>query len=71
MSDVALDLEFIPTRQKSRAAAVLLGALALLSLQALFASRWSAALAWQPTWGGTYNNARDRSTAQAYVGFQF
>ena len=45
--------------------------LAAVSLQALFASRWSVAVAWQPTWGGTYNNARDRSTAQAYVSFQF
>ena len=31
----------------------------------------AAAIAWQPTWGGTYNNLRDRSTAQAYVGYQF
>lgn len=45
--------------------------LAAVSLQAIFASRWSVAVAWQPTWGGTYNNARDRSTAQAYVSFQF
>ena len=37
----------------------------------LFANRWSVTVAWQPTWGGTYNNARDRSTAQAYVSFQF
>ena len=44
---------------------------AVVSLQAVFASRWSAAVAWQPTWGGTYNNARDRSIAQAYVSFQF
>ena len=45
--------------------------LAAVSLQALFANRWSVTVAWQPTWGGTYNNARDRSTAQAYVSFQF
>ncbi len=45
--------------------------LAVVSLQALYTKRWSAALAWQPTWGGTYNNQRDRSTAQAYVSFQF
>ena len=34
MSEVALGLEFIPTRRKSRAAAVIVGALALLVLQA-------------------------------------
>ena len=45
--------------------------LAVVSLQAVFAGRWSVAAAWQPTWGGTYNNARDRSTAQAYVSYQF
>ncbi len=45
--------------------------LAVVSLQALYTKRWSAALAWQPTWGGTYNNQRDRSTAQAYVSYQF
>ena len=45
--------------------------LAVVSLQAVFASHWSVAVAWQPTWGGTYNNARDRSIAQAYVSFQF
>ncbi len=44
---------------------------AVVSLQAVFASRWSAAVAWAPTWGGTYNNARDRSVAQAYASFQF
>jgi len=45
--------------------------LAVVSLQALYANRWSVAVAWQPTWGGTYNNTRDRSTAQAYVSYQF
>jgi len=45
--------------------------LAAVSLQAMYASRWSVAVAWQPTWGGTYNNSRDRSTAQAYVSYQF
>jgi hypothetical protein len=45
--------------------------LAAVSLQALYANRWSVAVAWQPTWGGTYNNSRDRSTAQAYVSYQF
>jgi hypothetical protein len=42
-----------------------------LSLQATIARRWTAMLTWQPTWGGTYNNLRDRSIAQAYVSFQF
>ena len=28
-------------------------------------------LAWQPTWGGTYNNLRDRSIAQSNVGYRF
>ena len=37
----------------------------------LYTKHWSAALAWLPTWGGTYNNQRDRSTAQAYVSYQF
>jgi hypothetical protein len=41
-----------------------------LTLQARFAKHWTAALAWQPTWGGRYNPMRDRSTAQAYVGYQ-
>ena len=45
--------------------------LASVSLQANFASHWTAAIAWQPTWGGTYSYARDRSTAQAYVSYQF
>jgi hypothetical protein len=45
--------------------------LANISLQANFASHWSATIAWQPTWGGTYNNQRDRGLAQAFVGYQF
>ena len=45
--------------------------LAIVSLQANLSKGWTAAIAWQPTWGGTYNNLRDRSTAQAYVGYQF
>ena len=45
--------------------------LAIVSLQAVLASKWTAAVSWQPTWGGTYNNTRDRSTAQAYVSYQF
>jgi hypothetical protein len=42
-----------------------------VSLQATLPSRWSAAISWQPVWGGTYNNGRDRSTAQAYLSYQF
>ncbi len=42
-----------------------------LSLQADFDERWTGAIAWVPMWGGTYNNMRDRSTAQAYVGYRF
>jgi hypothetical protein len=45
--------------------------LAIASLRANFAKGWTAEIAWQPTWGGTYNNMRDRSTAQANIGYQF
>jgi hypothetical protein len=45
--------------------------LAIVSLQAVLAGKWTAAISWNPTWGGTYHNMRDRSTAQAYVSFQF
>lgn len=45
--------------------------LANLVLQAKYANHWTAAIAWQPTWGGRYNPLRDRSTAQFYVGYQF
>jgi hypothetical protein len=45
--------------------------LAIVSLQAVLAGHWTAAISWNPTWGGTYNSLRDRSTAQAYVSFQF
>ena len=45
--------------------------LAIASLRANFAKGWTAEIAWQPTWGGTYNNLRDRSTAQANIGYQF
>jgi Protein of unknown function (DUF1302) len=44
---------------------------AAVSLQAVLAGHWTAAIVWNPTWGGTYNSLRDRSTAQAYVSFQF
>jgi len=42
-----------------------------LTLQARYADHWTAAVSWQPTWGGRYNSLRDRSTAQVYVGYQF
>ena len=45
--------------------------LAIVSLQAALAGHWTAAISWNPTWGGTYNSLRDRSTAQAYVSYQF
>ena len=45
--------------------------LAVVSLQAVLPSHWTAAVSWNPTWGGMYNNIRDRSTAQAYVSYQF
>jgi hypothetical protein len=45
--------------------------LAIVSVQAVLPSHWIAAVSWNPTWGGTYNNSRDRSTAQAYVSYQF
>jgi hypothetical protein len=45
--------------------------LATLSLKATFAKRWFAEVAWQPTWGGAYNNLRDRSTAQMNLGYTF
>ena len=44
---------------------------AIASLRANFASGWTAEIAWQPTWGGTYNNLRDRSTAQVNLGYRF
>jgi len=45
--------------------------LAVVSLRANFGKNWTAQIAWQPTWGGTYNNQDDRSTAQANIGYQF
>lgn len=44
---------------------------ATVSVVANYAGHWSAALSWQPMWGGTYNNQRDRDTAQLHVGYQF
>jgi hypothetical protein len=45
--------------------------LANATLQAKFRKHWTAALSWQPTWGGRYNSLRDRSSAQVYLGYQF
>lgn len=42
-----------------------------VSLQARLGEHWSATASWLPAWGGTYNNMRDRSVAQAAVGYQF
>jgi hypothetical protein len=45
--------------------------LMVATLQATYAKNWTAGISWLPTWGGTYNNLRDRSAAQAWVGYQF
>jgi hypothetical protein len=45
--------------------------LAVAALNASFSGGWTGTIAWAPTWGGTYNNLRDRSIAQAYVGYKF
>jgi hypothetical protein len=45
--------------------------LAVASLRANFRGGWMVELSWLPTWGGTYNNMRDRSSAQLYAGYQF
>jgi hypothetical protein len=45
--------------------------LANVTLQGTFATHWTAALSWQPTWGGRYNSLRDRSTAELHLGYQF
>jgi hypothetical protein len=45
--------------------------LAALSLRANFRSGLVADIAWVPTWGGTYNNQRDRSAFALYVGQRF
>jgi hypothetical protein len=44
---------------------------AVVSLRADLANGITAEVAWQPTWGGTYNNLRDRGSAQANVGYRF
>ena len=44
---------------------------AVLSLKAEFRKSFVAELAWQPTWGGAYNNLKDRSTTSLSVGYRF
>ena len=45
--------------------------LAALSLRANLKSGLVADIAWAPTWGGSYNNQRDRSALALYVGQRF
>jgi len=45
--------------------------LAVLSLRINTRSGFTADIAWVPTWGGTYNNQRDRSAVLTYVGQRF
>ena len=45
--------------------------LAVASLRANLRSGFIADIAWVPTWGGTYNNQRDRSAVQMYIGQRF
>jgi hypothetical protein len=45
--------------------------LAILSLRFNHRSGLVWDVAWVPTWGGTYNNQRDRSAALTYVGYRF
>lgn len=45
--------------------------LAAVALNADFTGGWTAGFNWVPTWGGTYNNLRDRSVAQAWLGYKF
>ena len=45
--------------------------LAILSLRANFKGGFVGDISWLPTWGGTYNNQRDRSAIAIYVGQRF
>ena len=45
--------------------------LAVLSLRLNMKSGFVADIAWLPTWGGTYNNQRDRSAIFTYIGQRF
>jgi len=42
-----------------------------VSLRANWRSGFTADIAWVPTWGGTYNNQRDRSAVQMSIGRRF
>lgn len=44
---------------------------AILSLKAEYLKAWVAELAWNPTWGGAYNNLKDRSNASVSLGYRF
>lgn len=44
---------------------------AIVSLKAEVQKAFVAELAWQPTWGGAYNNLKDRSTASLSLGYRF
>lgn len=45
--------------------------LAVASLRMNLRSGFTGELAWWPTWGGTYNNQRDRSSVQFSIGQRF
>jgi len=45
--------------------------LAIASFRANWRSGFTADIAWVPTWGGTYNNQRDRSAVQLSIGRRF
>jgi hypothetical protein len=45
--------------------------LAITSLRMNMRSGFTADIAWVPTWGGTYNNQRDRSSVQVSIGQRF
>ena len=45
--------------------------LVVASLRMNLRSGFTGELAWWPTWGGTYNNQRDRSAVQFSIGQRF
>ena len=45
--------------------------LAIVSLRGNWRGGFTADIAWVPTWSGTYNNQRDRSTVQLSIGRRF
>jgi Protein of unknown function (DUF1302) len=44
---------------------------AILSLRAEYQKRFAAEIAYVPTWGGTYNNGRDRDVVTLAVSAKF